>query len=419
MNNFMDRLSATLEKYLVPIMNKMSKNRYIAAIRDSLIATMGFTVIGSICLLIATFPFPQSYVDFIAANPHISEILMIPFNLSIGIISVYVAFGIGYYLSKAYQQNTIIGGMNSLFCFLIMAGGIDGGFLGAEGMFSAIIAGIFSVELTRFCLTRNLQIKLPDQVPANVAGSFTALIPTALTTILTIVIVYVIGFDVNKIISTILTPLITAAGDSLITALLYVVLATLMWFGGIHPQILATILTPGWTLMAIENMNAFATGAPVEHIFAKPFFFTFVFIGGQCGTLMLNLIMLKSKSRTHRDLAKLALPAGIFNINEPMLFGVPIVLNAILLIPALLGQVISVFTTYFAFTSGIVPPMINPEAAIWNLPSPIAAAFCTSSWQAVVLVLVNMVIQGLIYIPFYRIFERNTVEQEQGVIESN
>lgn len=413
MNNIMDKLSVSLEKSLAPFAKALGNNRYFSAIRDSLVATTGLTVIGSFCLLIATFPFPQSYKDFMANNVELASTLKIPFNLTVGIISVYVAIGIGYKLSESYKLNKHIGALNALLTFLIMVGGLEGS-LGAEGMISAIVAGIFSVEVMRLCLKYNLHIKLPDQVPENIAGSFTALIPCTLSTLLIMIIVHIIGFDINGILSTVLTPIMTAAGDSIITALLYVVLATLMWFCGLHPSILAAILTPAWTVMAAENMEALAAGMPIEHIFCKPFFFAFVFIGGQCGTLMLNFIMLRSKSKTHRDLARLALPAGLFNINEPMLFGLPIVLNPILIIPALIGQIITTFTTWIAFSFGIVAGMGNPNAAIWNLPAPVQAFLATTSWAAVVLVIVNMIIQGIIYIPFYKVVEKQMIEQENA-----
>ncbi len=415
--SFMETLADKLGKYLMPIMTKMAGNRYIGAIRDALIATMGLTIIGSMFLLVATFPFPKAYVDFLAANPEIKDILFIPFQLTVSIISVYVSFGIGYYLSERYNLNKLVGGLSATFVFFMMAGGISGGYLGATGMFTAIIAAVFSVEAMKFCIDKNIVIKLPKEVPANVAGGFTALIPVALQTIFVIVLVYVIGFDVNGILASVLTPLITAAGDSIVTALLYAVLATLMWFAGLHPSILASILTPAWTIMHVANMEAGLIGAAVPHIFTKPFYFTFVFIGGQCGTLMLNLIMLKSKSKTHRDLGRLALPAGLFNINEPILFGLPIVLNPVLIIPALIGQVVTVFTTWAAFATTLVPGMINPEAAVWNFPAIIGAALSTNSWQGPVLVVVNMIIQGLIYYPFYKVVERDMVAKETGVTE--
>ena len=408
----MDKITKTLDKYLVPVANWMANNRYFASVRDALVATMPLTIVGSIALLIATLPFPQAYVDFMANNPDLQNIIYIPFNLTVSIISVYVSFGIGYHLSNKYNLNPLVGGSSALLTFLIMAGGLDSAYLGAEGMFTAIIAGVISTEVNHFCVKKNVAIKLPEAVPANISGGFSALIPCFLSTLLVIVLIYVVGFDINAILSTVLTPIITAAGNSIVTALLYVVLATLMWFAGLHPSILASILSPAWIMMETANAAAFAAGEAVQYIFCKPFYFTFIFIGGQCGTLALTLVMLRSKSKTYRDLSRIALPCGLFNINEPILFGMPIVMNPILIVPALIGQVITTFTTWAAFGLGFVPPMINPLAAVWNLPSPIAAFVATVSWQAVALVFVNMIIQGIIYMPFYRLVERDMVAKE-------
>jgi cellobiose PTS system EIIC component len=413
----MDKISAGLEKYLVPVMNKINQNKYLGAIRDALIATMSLTIIGSVFLLLAYPPFPQVYVDFLAEHPALVDILYFPWKITVGIISVYTAFGIGYYLSEAYGMNKVVNGCCSVYVFLLMAGGIDSGYLGAEGLFTAMVASIFSVKVAQFCENKNIGFKLPDTVPANISGGFEAFIPCTICSIIVLILTYGIGFDINQILANVFTPLITLAGNSLVTALLYVILATLMWFAGIHPQILATALTPAWTIMAAENMAAYAAGDPVTNIFTKSFFFCFVFIGGQCGTLMLNIAMLFSKSKTHRDLAKLALPAGIFNINEPMLFGLPIVLNSTMIIPALLGQIVTVFTTYFAFSSGMLS-MINPDAAIWDMPSLIGGTLCTGSILGTVLVAVNMIIQFLIYLPFYKIVEKQMIEKEQE-LENN
>lgn len=411
MNAIMDKITIWIEKYLMPITAKMATNRYIMAVRDGLIATMALNIFGSLCLAVATLPI-QPWKDFLAVYPQINTMLRLPFNMSVSIISVYVAFAVGYNLAKSYDLDKLSAGVSSLFIFMIMVGGPSSSNLGATGMFTALLAGIFNVEIMRICVEKDIVIKLPKQVPPNIAGSFVSLIPTVISAALMIIIVYVIGFDVNAILATVVTPIVTAAGDTIWCALLYAILATLMWFAGLHPQVISTLLTPGWTIMHAANAEALLAGTAPQYIFCKPFFFAFVFIGGQCGTLMLNLVMLNSKSKTHRALARMALPAGIFNINEPILFGLPIVLNATLIVPALIGQVVCVFTTYFAFSSGLVPLMTAADAAVWNIPAPLAAFLATNSISAVVLVIVNMVIQGLIYLPFYKVVERDMVAME-------
>lgn len=407
----MEKLSEILQKYLMPIANKLGNNRYLKSIQEGMMGTMGFTVIGSICLLLATIPFPTVWVDFLGSHPALVEMFFVPYSLTVGIIGVYISFGIGYSLARSYKVNELIGGCSALFSFLVLAGGLSGT-LGGEAMFTAILSAIVSVEIYRFCIQKNITIKLPDEVPPAIAAGFSSLIPAALTIILLLTLKYGIGFDVNNIVTTILTPLFRGAQDTIYMALLYVVLATLMWFFGLHPSILVTLM-PALALLGIENTAAYAAGEAIPHIFVQPFFFTYVFIGGQCGTLALNLLMLRSKSEAHRQLAKLALPASIFNINEPILFGLPIVLNVTLIIPALIGQIITTFTSWGAFALGIVPMIGLPDAALWNVPAPIAAALSTVSWQAVVLVLVNMLIQGAVYYPFYKVLEKQEIEKSQ------
>ena len=149
----MNKLSAMLDAKLVPIMSKVSNQRHLSAIRDGLVATIPLTIIGAIFLLIATFPFPQAYVDFMANNPALTNALMIPFTLTIGLLSIYVSFSIGYQLAKTYHISPLIGGIAATLCFLTTIGvtSIEDGsyinkaYLGGEGMFSAIITSVFAV----------------------------------------------------------------------------------------------------------------------------------------------------------------------------------------------------------------------------------------------------------------------------------
>lgn len=408
----MEKLSEFLTEHLTPIAAKLGGNRYLSAIRDGMMGTVGFTIIGSICLLIATFPFPQSYVEWMAAHPVIQNSLFIPYSLTVGIISLYISFGIGYALGKSYKMNELICGCSSVFSFLVLAGGVNGT-LGAEGMLSAIISAIVATEIYRICVQKKITIKLPDQVPPAIAGGFTALIPAAITTFLLLVVTQFLGFDINGILSTILAPLFSSAQDTVFMALAYVILATLMWFCGIHPSVLVTLM-PGLAIISAENTTAYASGLAIPHIFVNPFYFMFVFIGGQCGTLALNAIMLRAKSKTYRELGKMAFPTSLFNINEPLLFGIPIVYNTTLIIPALIGQILSVFTAYFAFKTGLVPGIGLPDAALWNLPAIIGGTLCTVSWRGGALVVFNAIMQGLIYYPFFKIVDKEMAEKENA-----
>ena len=205
----MNKLSAMLDAKLVPIMSKVSNQRHLSAIRDGLVATIPLTIIGAIFLLIATFPFPQAYVDFMANNPTLTNALMIPFTLTIGLLSIYVSFSIGYQLAKTYHISPLIGGIAATLCFLTTIGvtSIEDGsyinkaYLGGEGMFSAIMTSVFAVEVMRFCDKHNLRIKMPDSIPQNIGSSFDALIPITISVSVVTIIVHLLGFDINTVIA--------------------------------------------------------------------------------------------------------------------------------------------------------------------------------------------------------------------------
>lgn len=419
----MNKLTQVLEATLIPVMNKISNQRHLAAVRDGLIATIPLTIIGAIFLLIPTFPWPQSYVEFMGNNPKIVSVLMIPFQLTLGLLSVYVAFGIGNKLAKSYGYDGLSGGISATLTFFTTIGFttleegsfLSTAYLGGEGMFTAIISAFFAVEIIHLCDKLNWKIKLPDSVPPNVGSSFDSLIPITISVSLMAVIVHWFGFDINQLISTLITPLLGASSDSIFLPLIYVTLTALMWFVGMHPAILAAVVTPIWMVNATANMDAVVAGTTIPHIGVQPFIFTFLWIGGGGGTLALCLYMCFSKSKSLKSLGRLSIVPSLFNINEPILFGVPIVLNPILIIPFLLGPIICTIITYIGFTSGLVQGMGYPLAAAWNFPAFIAAPLCTAHWSGAVLVVVNFIVYCLIYYPFFKVFEKRTLEEERGL----
>ncbi|MFR6098555.1 PTS sugar transporter subunit IIC [Longibaculum muris] len=420
----MNFFTSFLEQKLVPVMNKISNQRHLGAIRDGLIATIPMTIVGAIALLLATLPWPVSYAAFIADNPKISNVLILIFNMTLGLLSIYVSFGIGKKLAESYGLDSLSGGLIATLSFLTTIGftTLDEGaflatsYLGGEGMFTAIITSLFAVEIMHLCDRYNLKIKMPDSVPKNVGSSFDSLIPISISVVIIAIVVHFFGFDINKVISTVITPILSSSSDSVFSPIIYVVLTGLMWFVGIHPAVLAAIMSPVWTVNATANMEMAAAGLAATHTGVQPFIFTFLWIGGGGGTLALCLFMCFSKSKSLKSLGRLALVPSFFNINEPLLFGLPIVLNPILIVPFITAPLICTFITYFAFTSGIVTGMAYPLAAPWNFPSFFAGPICTGDLTGLFLVIVNMIVMGLVYYPFFKIYEKKTLADE-GFVE--
>lgn len=413
-----------IEKFLVPITAKVSENRYLEAVKNALISTLPITMISSIALLLVYLPWPVSYVEFMAESVKLKSFLLNLNQMGMSLLSLYVAFAIGSNLAKSFDLDPVSGGISALFSFLVTLTTVEGEngsglslqYLGAQGMFTVIIVSIISVLILKFFVEHKITFRLPDTVPANILGTFESIIPIAVSAMLINFVVHVLGFDINAVIDSTITPIFSMSVNSIFFPMAYILLTGIMWFFGIHPAVLSAIATPTWIVNAEANMAALTVGGAIPNIGVKPFIFTFIFIGGGGGTLPLVIHMMRSKSQQMKTLGRLSFGPGLFNINEPILFGAPIVLNPTLIIPFIGGMFITTIVTYLAFYTGIVPGMGSPLAAEWTVPSLIAGAIVTSSWKGAVLVLVNFVISYFVYLPFFKVFEKQLLIEEQETL---
>ncbi|GMS47226.1 PTS sugar transporter subunit IIC [Enterococcus gallinarum] len=420
-----------IEQKLMPVANKVGMQRHMVAIRKGIIATLPLTIVGSFFTILSNFPI-ESVAAFI--EPY-REVLDIPFRYTVGLLALYATFGIASSLAKSYKLDSLTAGILATMSFLITAappirvlesveGVIDAGRfinvanLGSGSLFGAIVTAILSVEIYRFFIVKNITIKMPDGVPPEVTNSFMALIPGGAILVLFWVIRHIIGFDINGFLSNLLMPLKDVlAGNSLFGGLLTVFLICFFWVLGIHgPAIMGPVIRPFWDISIAENMEVFqSTGNAHElpNIFTEQFLQWFVWIGGAGTTLALVVLFLFSKSNYLKQLGRLSILPGIFNINEPVIFGAPIVMNPILGIPFLVAPLITTTISYFATTTGIVPMMAARLG--FAIPAPIAAWMSTNwSVAAGILVVVNFLITLAIYYPFFKVFEKQQLEREEG-----
>lgn len=420
-----------IEQKLMPVANKVGMQRHMVAIRKGIIATLPLTIVGSFFTILLNFPI-ESVAAFI--EPY-REVLDIPFRYTVGLLALYATFGIASSLAKSYKLDSLTAGILATMSFLITAappirvlesveGVIDAGRfinvanLDSGSLFGAIVTAILSVEIYRFFIVKNITIKMPDGVPPEVTNSFMALIPEGAILVLFWVIRHIIGFDINGFLSNLLMPLKDVlAGNSLFGGLLTVFLICFFWVLGIHgPAIMGPVIRPFWDISIAENMEVFqSTGNAHElpNIFTEQFLQWFVWIGGAGTTLALVVLFLFSKSNYLKQLGRLSILPGIFNINEPVIFGAPIVMNPILGIPFLVAPLITTTISYFATTTGIVPMMAARLG--FAIPAPIAAWMSTNwSVAAGILVVVNFLITLAIYYPFFKVFEKQQLEREEG-----
>lgn len=423
----MEKLFSFIEDKLLPPLAGLAEQRYLRAIRDGIISTMPLVMIGSFYILVVMFPIPawRSFIE-----PWIGN-MMLPFRITIGLMAVYASYGMGSSLARSYDLDGTSGGSLSLAAFLMtiipqiaqLEDGTGLGFvlpmeyLGGAGMFTAILTMILAVEILRFAQNNNLTIRLPEQVPASVARSFEAIIPGFITITIVWIITVVFGLNVNQLIMQLFSPLVNIAGNSYLGVVVPTVLITLLWASGIHGvSIIGSLLRPIWLVLLEQNMTAVANGQVPTNIGTEGFYDLFVWIGGSGGTLALCILFMMSKSTYLKQIGKLSVVPGIFNINEPIIFGAPIVLNPILAIPFIVGPFLTSTVTYIAMKFELVAKVsvVTPFA----IPAPIKAYLSTNGdWRAVVLVFINFAIYFAVFAPFVKAYDKQMLAEEEATLK--
>ncbi|MEC2626246.1 PTS transporter subunit EIIC, partial [Bacillus cereus] len=381
----MNKFVTFLDKNLSGPMARLSEQRHLQAIRDGVISALPFIIVGSFFLIVAFPPLPKdSFISVWALKNQTS--ILIPYRLTMFIMSLYIAFGIGYNLAKSYKLDALSGAQLAVCSLLLTLTPelIDKkGFmlpmtnLGGHGLFVTMIVSILSVEILRFCKKNNVTIKMPEQVPPSVSRSFEALIPAAFVIIMMSLITVVFKVDLHYVVDKLAAPLVKA-GDSYFGVIIPVFLITFFWSFGIHGvSVVGTVARPLWDVYLGKNGEAVASGAShFPFIAPEPFYQWFIWIGGSGATLGLVLAMIVfGRSKYSKALSRTCIVPGIFNINEPVIFGLPIVLNPILIIPFVITPLVTATIAYAATAMGFVTPThIMPP---WTLPAPIGAYLAT------------------------------------------
>lgn len=424
MNKFLDKI----QEKLGPVAYKLDSNRYLSAIKNGFFAAMPLLIIGSLFLLITQLPF-EPYLNLMRAllgEDWMSYFLKVN-DMAMNIMTIYVILGIAKDLAKYYRVDDMSSQVGALFAFLIItplvtdkagASGLPIANFGAAGLFVGMITAIIAVEIFRLVTQRGWTIKMPDSVPSNVSRSFSALIPALF---IAVVFNFVrIGFLVTPyetahafIFEVLQTPLL-ALGSSLTATIIIILFEALLWSFGIHgSNIVGAVMTPIWTALAVENLAAYQSGAPLPNVVTAQFYSNFIKLGGSSATIGLAIACLFfAKSAQFKTLGKLSFAPAIFNINEPLIFGIPIVLNPIMLIPFIITPLVMCIISYTAMATGIVP-LTNGIQLPWTMP-PIISGFILSGWQGALLQALQIVLSFVLYYPFFRMEDRKAYGIETG-----
>ena len=421
-----ERSSAWVERFLVPPLGALASNVFLQAIRDAfIIFTLPLILAGSLFLIIANPPI-KALADVIA--PYQSAIL-VPFQLSFGMMALFLAFGVAYSLAQYRRTEPVQPAVLAIVLFLIATMPVSDltnlklgdvlPYFGGNGLLVGILIGILTTEIVRRFRASRFIIRLPKSVPPNVTRAFEALVPA----ILLITLVWGIEWFVSihtfinadgKIQQLTLPILLMRAfqplvlvQDSYPAALLEIILMMLLWSVGIHGMnVVTAIALPFW--LSTLTMNATAHG---HGIVTEPFFHIFAHLGGSGATWPLVIYMLRSRSMQLRTVGKVALGPAIFNINEPVTFGVPMALNPVMMIPFVLVPVVIVTINYIVFAIGLVhvPVVLQPFTVPVGISGFVASG---GDIRGSLLQFFDLAVSAILYYPFFKAWERILIERE-------
>ena len=428
-----------LEKKLMPMAELVSKNKYLLTMRDSFAMLMPILIIGSMFTLVGNLPIP-AWVDFLKSTTiqgkSLFSLLAIPSACTVSLMAIFLSFEIGYnFADQLGLEDRVSAGMVSLVSWFILMPqvteflpqGASQPFLvesiplawtGARGVFVAIIVGFLSVSIFGFAIKKNWVIRMPEGVPTSVSLAFSALVPMALTfaAVWAISVLFALtpwGDAFTCIYSMLQTPLTMLGGTVWALAIAYIIQG-IFWFFGINgSNITSPIFTPILTALTLENQAAFAAGTALPNIINREFDAFFALFGGGGSTLsLLIVIFLFCNSRRAKDIAKISIVPGIFGINEPVMYGLPIVLNPIMAIPLIFTPVVNVLIAWFTMSAGLVP-LCNGIMLPGSTP-PLISGFLLCGWQGALLQLVLILIDMAIYLPFIKALDMQFLKEEKG-----
>lgn len=413
------KFEAIMNRIFVPLAHKVDNQPHLSAIKAGMVAMTPFTILGSFFAIIPALPNmlgennPVS--QFILSN---EEILNLPVTLSIGLIGLYACMAISYNLGNHYKL--YIPGCITLstFSFLFLAATFseDGSLLltnmGAKGLFTAMFVALLTVELYNFCKKKNITIRMPDGVPDFVSRSF-ELIPVTLIVggafiSLRFILLSTIGELPPTILTRFLAPLVGSMDNPWAVLALNFAICTIFFFG-IHSSVFSPITRPIMVAFIAENIAALQAGEPIPHFYtagASSAFFGFTGCGISIGCVIACML---SKNKRYRQIGKVSLFPALFGINEPILFGAPIILNPIMFIPHVFGgAIIGTMPMFLMHWNLLDKPIFDPPYVGVFLEG-----FLTNGdWRSILANLAQLILAVALYMPFFKIMERQELANE-------
>ena len=424
-----------LESIFMPLAEKIGKNKYLISIRDGFLLTTPLLIIGSFFLLIANFPI-NNWTEFWARffGENWTAYMAKPTSATFDIMAILAVVGIAYSFSRELNVDKLSGAAVAVVSWFILMpykvtdgsvtlNGIPLDWVGSKGIFIGIITAFVSVHIYAWVIKKGWIIKMPKGVPPAVTQSFAALVPSA--------VVLGVFFLVNSLLA--LTPYDNAfnfifkflqqpllvLGNTLGAVLVAMGFQHFFWFFGINGgSIVGSIMQPILTPLSMENLSAFQAGTALPNVINQQFYDLFTTFGGAGSTLsMLIAMIIVCRSQRIKNLSKISIVPALFGINEPVIFGLPVVLNPTILIPFLLTPLINILISYFSMVSGLVP-FTSGVSMPWTTPV-IISGFLTTGWRGALLQLILVILGVFIYMPFVKMMDKQYKKEELQASESS
>ncbi|MBP2658355.1 MAG: cellbiose transporter subunit [Firmicutes bacterium] len=394
------------------IAGMIQSNKYLQALSGGLMLSLPLLIIGAISTLLSALPFEgyQTFIKTAGLKPY----LALAANFTIDMIAFYVSFLVAYRLADSYEHDALMAGVSSSIAFLILTpigvfdkvAAIPFQWLGASGLFVAMLVAILSTYLYMLIVNKNWVIKMPAGVPPTVIKTFSSIIPSIVILALFTSINAIFGAtefkNIHNFIYKFLQIPLQHIGGSFWGLCTFIIISQILWMFGVHGSMVTNVVAKPLLLsMDIANLAAFKAGEPLPFIISWSFRFLYSLLGGGGCTIGLCLLMaFKAKSEQLRTIGKISLPTSFCSINEPLVFGIPIVLNATLAVPYLLTPLLTTTIAYVLTVMGIVP---TPIGIFVPTGTPMFfSAFIEGGVMLVILQVILVAFTVICYYPFFR-----------------
>ena len=433
----MEKLEGILNKYLMPVADNLNKNKIMTAIKDGMMCSLPVTLIASVALILSNFPFLSNYAPGVDA---VLKKIFSPINpVTLGLLAIYIIIGTARSYSKNKNIDPMYGIMCALASFLLVTPFstvtdviVDGeviknatvsniiptNVLGASGVFPALIITFISISVLAYLGHKKFTIKMPDSVPDNIAKPFLAIIPIggAILVALAIRLVFEITpfGTLQNCIDTVITKPFLSLGNNIWVFLFIIFVCQVLWFFGIHGTnlVLNTVWQPIALVAMAANLEAFSAGQPLPYVLTA----AFTCFTGQAKLSEIVALSVLGKSKQAKAISKLSLVPALFNIHEPFVFGLPVIMNTTLVIPWMIVESLQAGLAYFLVVlTGAVPIFQAP----WTCPPIIQQLIATNfnPWS-VVITIATFALGFVLWVPFIKLLDKQYLENEKQLEEN-